>query len=532
MKVSFCEMGVLSVKRKYFIIFILVLSLIISAGAAYAYSFNDLDGHWAAYYIERLAAEGIINGYPDGLVRPEDLVQVDEFVKMLITAMGYDLANGEDYWASTYFEKARQNRMIEWGDFSLDDYTRKITRGEMALLISRVADEKVSNLDKYGGQFSDLRGINHVDRSAILTCYALGIITGYPDDTFRPYDTATRAEAAAMIVRLMDKAERILPGSGLSNPAQPSRTTAYEMIKTALLHVEPEVNLSQLGISLDALKNTMDKVIKDYPEIFYYKGLTYSGGWIEFKYTDIPRDELIKMQVELQQTVDTIISNNVASGMSNYDNEKALHDYLVLNTKYDQDNYVKGTVPDLSYTAYGALVKGTAVCEGYATAMQILLREAGVESEIISGLSDGQGHAWNLVKLGESYYHLDATWDDPVPDQDGQVQYNYFNLSDDMIKHDHSWDDSEYPEAEKIDYNYFVMNDLYMEDADEFKDYLHDAFTGGQDEVMAMIKDYHPSQQQVGQIIRNVISDFHVNVSYSYSYNKELGIIKVVFDRS
>ena len=47
-----------------------------------------------------------------------------------------------------------------------------------------------------------------------------------------------------------------------------------------------------------------------------------------------------------------------------------------------------------------------------------------------------------------------------------------------------------------------------------------------------MIKDYHPSQQQVGQIIRNIISDFHGNVSYSYSSNKELGIINVVFDRS
>ena len=67
---------------------------------------------------------------------------------------------------------------------------------------------------------------------------------------------------------------------------------------------------------------------------------------------------------------------------------------------------------------------------------------------------------------------------------------------------------------------------------DEFEDYLHDAFAGGQNEVTAMIKDYHPSQQQVGQIIRNIISDFHGNVSYSYSSNKELGIINVVFDRS
>ena len=53
--------------------------------------------------------------------------------------------------------------------------------------------------------------------------------------------------------------------------------------------------------------------------------------------------------------------------------EIAIHNYIIKNTKYDYENYLKGTVLKSSYNAYGALINATAVCQGYADAMKMLL---------------------------------------------------------------------------------------------------------------------------------------------------------------
>lgn len=130
--------------------------------------------------------------------------------------------------------------------------------------------------------------------------------------------------------------------------------------------------------------------------------------------------------------------------------EKALHDYLIKNVRFDQENKNRNTIPDVSYTAYGALANGVAVCEGYAEAMNNLLNNAGFEAQIITGKAGTanepakwEGHAWNLVKIDGKTYHLDVTWDDP--DQGGLVETDYFNVSDDFISKTHQWDTSKYP---------------------------------------------------------------------------------------
>lgn len=58
---------------------------------------------------------------------------------------------------------------------------------------------------------------------------------------------------------------------------------------------------------------------------------------------------------------------------------------------------------------------------------------------LISGASKGIGHAWNLVRLNGRWYHLDVTWDDPIPDQAGRLRYDYYLLPDKLIKKDHFW---------------------------------------------------------------------------------------------
>lgn len=141
-----------------------------------------------------------------------------------------------------------------------------------------------------------------------------------------------------------------------------------------------------------------------------------------------------------------IIQSTIQPGMSDRDKIKALHDYVVLNAAYDYDNYLRDTIPDDSYSEYGILILNTGVCQGYALTMKLLLQLAGIETYYITGTANGGLHAWNMVVLDGNYYHVDATWDDPVPNRPGQVRYNYFLISDKQMAADHVWD-QEYMKA-------------------------------------------------------------------------------------
>ena len=61
-----------------------------------------------------------------------------------------------------------------------------------------------------------------------------------------------------------------------------------------------------------------------------------------------------------------------------------------------------------AYSAYGCLVKGKAVCEGYSLAFNAIMLELGIPTKRMSG----GGHAWNMVKIGNRWYHVDVTWND------------------------------------------------------------------------------------------------------------------------
>ena len=69
----------------------------------------------------------------------------------------------------------------------------------------------------------------------------------------------------------------------------------------------------------------------------------------------------------------------------------------------------------MQYTAYGALIDKTSVCQGYAVLLYRMLLEAGIDCRVISGYGNGGGHAWNIVRLNGKYYNVDATWDASWP---------------------------------------------------------------------------------------------------------------------
>ncbi|MGG7178337.1 transglutaminase domain-containing protein [Clostridium paraputrificum] len=190
---------------------------------------------------------------------------------------------------------------------------------------------------------------------------------------------------------------------------------------------------------------------------------------LEFKYHD-SKETLVSREDAVQKKVEDIVSEVIKPEMKDYEKEKALHDYVINNCKFDQ-RYYSGDMPKESYTVYGVLVNGIGVCQGYAIAMDKLLKAVGIETTIITGEAlnnDGDGyikHAWNIVEIGGENYHLDLTWDDPIMVDGGdKLRYSYFNITDEQIELNHKWDKNRFPQCTNTKYSF---NNLNLVEKDE-----------------------------------------------------------------
>lgn len=165
-----------------------------------------------------------------------------------------------------------------------------------------------------------------------------------------------------------------------------------------------------------------------------------------------------------------IVKELIKPGMKDIEKEFVLHNYVVTHAKYNVDNYKKKNVTLDDASAYGILVNGIGVCAGYAEAMQLLLNLSGVECKYIMGMANGprgyELHAWNIVKIDGEYYHLDATWNESVPEMYIYQTLKYFNPSDDIIKSDHKWEKNYYEACTSDRFSYLRDMDfpVYQDD--------------------------------------------------------------------
>lgn len=240
----------------------------------------------------------------------------------------------------------------------------------------------------------------------------------------------------------------------LNQTPEYSQEETYDLIKNALVNLDDEVKLST-NLTSDEIFDIRDRVISDNPEIFYldYENSKYwSNGVLECKYID-SKENIIEKKQKIESKTNYIISKIIKPEMNEFEKELAIHDFIVLNTRYDVKNYENNTIPMSSYNIDGVLLNGVAVCEGYAKAFQMLLNKVGIESIIVS--EPRINHAWNIVKIDGEYYHVDVTWNDPIPDRQGRVLHTFFNVSDrKMLQGKHIWDQEKYPACTSEKYSY------------------------------------------------------------------------------
>ena len=224
---------------------------------------------------------------------------------------------------------------------------------------------------------------------------------------------------------------------------------------------------------------------------YSYRG-SYAGGGkyaITYSFTVIPYSTSAQ-ESALTTELTSVMAGLNLEGKSDYQKVKLIYDYILEHVTYDHDH-----LNDSSYltqfTAYAALINGTAVCQGYALLLYRMLLTAGIDCRIISGIANGGGHAWNIIKLGDYYYNADATWD-VSPHKYG---YYYYFLKGDasdntfVTSHDRALNDAVLSYYQQIaDANGVNISDVYNAGTDI--DYSGEAFYTSYPMASA---DYDPS---------------------------------------
>ncbi len=193
----------------------IVLCFIVLSSSAEAIvkpeAFTDVGiNHWAFSEIKEMAAEGIISGYPDGSFRPDEEVTCGEFIKMAVNLLTESVdAVHESHWARPYYDAGIQLSLFNAYDISPKVLDRPIKRSLMAVISGSMPEQGrnvVIPSSEYSKCLESIKDVNSRTpyENFIVKSYSLGVLTGYPDGTFRPNATLKRAEAALVIYRLKE----------------------------------------------------------------------------------------------------------------------------------------------------------------------------------------------------------------------------------------------------------------------------------------------------------------------------------------
>lgn len=164
-----------------------------------------------------------------------------------------------------------------------------------------------------------------------------------------------------------------------------------------------------------------------------------TNGKITVKVKKVYDEEQIEF---INNYIDEFNNTNTNLSMNNYDKIKLFHDHIVNSTIYDEENRFD------SYTAYNLITSGVSICGGYSDIMAIYINDLGIKNYKITS----RNHIWNLVELDGGWYHLDATWDDPVASDGKQyLIHNFFMITTDKLfsldRLEHNYDKETYLEA-------------------------------------------------------------------------------------
>lgn len=246
------------------------------------------------------------------------------------------------------------------------------------------------------------------------------------------------------------------------------------------------------------LSDVVLKVMYQNPLILGVEGFEYNYGTLTLSiHYNESASGIQKKQDEIIAKANEVVASIIKDGMNEDEKRKAIYDYLNDNAKYDdaalenaEQNNFKNVDPQFndSFTTYGILVKGVGVCASYASVYKLLSDLSGLESIVVTGASSGVPHAWNKVKIGNEWFHVDATNNLT----NSGIPYFLYNANDETaasqktIADKDYWLDSELAmfNGESDANDYYVQNDLEVASLNEYKTKAESELKKGENRVI------------------------------------------------
>lgn len=265
----------------------------------------------------------------------------------------------------------------------------------------------------------------------VLVMLLVNTVTGVAAELDEPLQEATQI--------VHEDGSGLLSEGGLLEAGDAVADSSYDhshdaAIVAAMENLQDTIDVTGYGLTTTNVEDVIHGILNMNPQLFYVSGgfRYYSDSQsnvtellITYNYT---KTQITSMKAEIDAEVAKMEAAIDTTGLSDVEIALAYHDYLATDVAYDYENYLSSSLSSDDYTIYGTLVKKKAVCQGYALTFMYLMKRQNVVCGYVS--SNAANHAWNVVYLNNQWYHMDATWDDPVWDNLGRVKHTYFMISD------------------------------------------------------------------------------------------------------
>ena len=210
----------------------------------------------------------------------------------------------------------------------------------------------------------------------------------------------------------------------------------YHAMKTGIQSLAPSFPCPRMEGK--ELTDVFLKLRLDCPEIFFVSGFHFryypDSANVELSPEYLfDKNKIKDHQKAMKARVEKLVRPAVT--MAELEKEQYVHDFICQNVRYDK------LKKSYSHEILGPLGQGVGVCEGIAKTVKILYDQLGIWCIVVISEANPEKnikyrHAWNIVKIGGAYYHLDATFDNTLSHM-GPVRYDYFNLDDGKVFRDH-----------------------------------------------------------------------------------------------
>lgn len=465
--------------------FLLLAGLTVPASAAkvdnlapiytYRAQFKDVARKdWYYENVKALYELGLTNGQGSrDCFAPEADITLAEAITMAARLRSlYELGSSEEGpskyrgdggpWYGSYITYAQKMGIIS-SEFE-GQYGKSATRAQMARILAHALPASLFTAINneavtvgYASQ-SYIRDVTEYTpyQQDILTLYRRGILSGMDrTGSFHPAEDIQRSEVAAMITRLVHSDLRITLDWDSSIATSKAGTTYEDLVASnGLFHAAPAatdtkaiddnirymlsrgerrmtLNYGRGNLAANQVNELLSAFltgIRYYAEQSYNEvecsysiasgslTLTFSCSLWDDKMIDLYRDATMEAAIAVH---DQLWSNGIMStSMSQYDKARAYYTWLCSHCQYDY----RATDASISHSGYGAFANGLAVCDGYVSAYNLLLKLEGIDCTTMS-TSD---HIWTVAELDGTTYHIDPTWGD----QTSAITYRYFAMTE------------------------------------------------------------------------------------------------------